>query len=298
MNTEIHYSQPNVALGKAAPVLIILALAAIIAAKSFVIVEAGHVGVVLTLGAVQDKELPEGFHFRKPFIDQVVPIDIRLARSHAKAIAASKDLQTVTTEVTIQYSLVGPVAPRTYQNIGQRDVVGLTLIEPAIQESVKSVTAKYTAEELVTQRADVKAHIHEAIKNFIDITLEKKKVVNAVNIANVAITDFAFSSEFDRAIELKVKAEQEALQARNEKIRRITQAEAANEERKLAAEAEAFQIEAASVARAEAIEREAKALAGNPDLIKLRTIEKWNGILPKFFGGEPVPFLNLGETLD
>jgi len=261
--------------------------------SSFVTVQSGHVGVVRTLGAVQPNALSEGFHFKKPYLDKVEQMDIRLTKTVVKSEAASKDLQTVKTQVTVQYSLVGAVAPKTYQKIGVRQVVAATLIEPAIQESVKSVTAQFTAEQLVTKRAEVKLLIQEAINNFINITLKRKEVVNSLRIANVAITDFEFSSEFNKAIELKVRAEQEALQAENEKTRRVTQAEAAAAEIKLAAEAEAFQIEAASKARAAAIAREAKALRGNPDLIQLRIAEKWNGVLPKFTGSDAIPLLNI-----
>lgn len=265
----------------------------IVLTSSFVTVQSGHVGVVRTLGAVQPKSLSEGFHVIKPFLDKVEQMDIRLTKAVVKSEAASKDLQTVRTQVTVQYSLVGAVAPKTYQKIGVRSVVAVTLIEPAIQESVKAVTAQFTAEQLVTKRAEVKVFIQEAINNFINITLKEKDVVNSIRIANVAITDFEFSAEFNKAIELKVRAEQEALQAENEKTKRVTQAEAAAAEIKLAAEAEAFQIEVASKARAAAIAREAKALRGNPDLIKLRIAEKWDGVLPKFTGSDAIPLLNI-----
>jgi len=265
--------------------------------SAFVIVQSGHVGVVRTLGAVQPVALPEGIHFKKPFIDKVEQMDIRLTKANAKSQAASKDLQTVSTQVTVQYSLVGEVAPLTYQRIGDRDVVSATLIEPAIQESVKAITAQYTAEQLVTQRAEVKLQIQQAINNFIDITLKEKGVNNSLRIANVAITDFDFSDEFNRAIELKVKAEQEALQALNEKTRRVTQAEAAAAEKELAADATAYEIEAASKARADAIEREARALKNNPQLIQLRIAEKWDGKLPKFSGSDTVPLINLDSLL-
>ncbi len=264
----------------------------------FVIVESGHVGVVRTLGAVQTRALPEGFHLKKPFLDKIEQMDIRLTAATAKAISASKDLQNVKTQVTLQYSITGEFAPLIYQKIGKRITVSLTLIEPAIQESVKAITAKYTAEQLVTKRAEVKVEIQEAINNFISVTLDEKEISpNALKIANVAITDFDFSEEFNRAIELKVKAEQEALQAKNEKIRRVTQAEAAAEEKKLAAGAEAFQIEIASKARAEAIQREAEALQQNPMIIQLRIAEKWDGTLPKFSGGDAVPLINLDSML-
>ncbi len=282
-------------LGRLIPVGIIIVLVLGFLQSSVVIVQSGHVGVVRTLGAVQPKSLPEGFHFKKPFLDQVEQIDVRLTATEAHASAASRDLQNVSTKVTTQYSLNGEVAPETYQRVGDRDKVAASVVEPAIQESVKAVTAKFTAEQLVTQREAVRNQIAEQINAFIEITLGEKDLTNAVRIANVAITDFQFSDEFNRAIEMKVKAEQEALQAKNEKLKRVTQAEAAAAEKQLAADAEAYQIEAQSKARAEAIKREAEALRGNPELIQLRSIERWDGVLPRFNGAEMVPFLNLGS---
>lgn len=269
-------------------------VALVILWSCWVIVESGNVGVVRTLGSVQPNPLEEGFHLKKPFVDDVVEIDVRLRKAESDASAASGDLQVVNTQVAVQYSLVGDMMPRTYQRIGPRaTVVETNVIYPAILESVKAITAKYTAEELVTKRADVKLQIQEAIGANINTTLAQKDVTGAVRLANVAITDFEFSDEFNNAIEEKVRAEQEALKAENEKVRRVTQAEAAAAERTLAADAEAYQIEVESKARADAIRREAEALKDNPSLIELRIAEKWDGQLPQFTGGGAIPLLNV-----
>ena len=102
-----------------------------------------------------------------------------------------------------------------------------------------------------------------------------------------------------RRAEKKLQAEQEALQAKNEKLRRVTQAEASAEEDKLNASAQAFTIEAESVARAEAITREAEALSGRPEVLRLRSIERWDGVLPKITSGEGsmMQMLNLDSKL-
>ena len=266
---------------------------------SFVIVESGYAGVVRTLGAVEDEPFQEGFHMKIPFVQDVQQIDIRLRKSANQATAASKDLQVVSTKVAVQYSLISVAMPKIYQNIGARaEVVDTNVIDPAIMESVKAITAKYTAEELVTRRAEVKVQIQQEIEEFIGTTLEQKGVVGAIHVANVAITDFEFSSEFNRAIEEKVQAEQEALKAENEKLRRVTQAEAAAAERTLAADAEAYKLEVESKARADAIRREAEALKDNPDLIQLRIAEKWDGRLPQFTGGGAIPLLNIDSLKD
>jgi regulator of protease activity HflC (stomatin/prohibitin superfamily) len=272
------------------PILLILLF---LVPSSFVVIDAGKVGVVKRLGAVQPASLPEGFHFKLPFADQIIKVDVRLMNSRSAALSSSKDLQSVRTTVEVQYSINGEMAPFTYQKVGLNRQIQARVIEPAIGESVKAVTAQYTAEELVTKRGTVKLQIQAAIQNYIDATLEKKQIKEGIEIANVAITDFNFSDEFNRAIEMKVKAEQEALQAKNEKIKRITQAEAAASEQQLSADASAYEIAVASKARAAAIKREAKALHNNPELIQLRIAEKWDGKLPRFNGSAVVPFLNI-----
>jgi regulator of protease activity HflC (stomatin/prohibitin superfamily) len=279
--------------GKYTKFIPVLFLAALLVPASFVIIDAGKVGVIKRLGAVQQQSLPEGLHFKVPFADQVIKVDVRLMNSRSNALSSSKDLQTVRTTVEVQYSINGEMAPFTYQKVGLNPQIQSRVIEPAIGESVKAITAQYTAEELITKRGTVKLQIQGAVQNYINATLEKKEIKEGIEIANVAITDFNFSDEFNRAIELKVKAEQEALQAKNEKLKRITQAEAAASEKQLAADASAYEITVGSKARAEAIKREAMALRNNPELIQLRIAEKWDGQLPHYNGGGAVPLLNI-----
>ena len=283
----------NSAMKVLVPLGLILLGVLVILSGMAVVVEAGHVGVLRTLGAVRAEPLKEGFHLKRPFLDQVEQVDIRLLASHAQATAASRDLQTVTTQVTTQYSMNGELAPLTYQRVGNLGKVSAALVEPAIQECVKAVTAKFTAEELVTKRELVKQQIQQALVSYINTTLREKGLENSLIVANVAITDFNFSPEFNRAIESKVQAEQQALQAKNEKLKRTTQAEAAASERTLSADAEAYSTEVQSKARADAIKRESEALKQSPELIRLRAVEKWDGVLPRITSGGVVPFLNL-----
>jgi regulator of protease activity HflC (stomatin/prohibitin superfamily) len=181
--------------------------------------------------------------------------------------------------VSITYYISGASAPDVVQKLGTRDDVEEAIIVPAMSESVKAVTAMYTAEELVTKRPQAKRLIQEKVGIFMDETLKSKDLPGStIRISNIAITDFEFSREFNRAIESKVKAEQEAKQAENEKVRRITQAEAAAQEQHLQAEAEAFKITQLAKARSDAIRQESQALKNNPELIQLRLAEKWNGV--------------------
>ncbi len=262
--------------------------------KSVVQIEAGHVGVVMNWGAVQKDVLNPGLHIVVPWKQTVREMNTQLRSIEVSAAAASKDLQTVTTKISVQYSLNGALAADALQNVGGLESFDPTIVKPAVEESLKATTSQYTAEQLITQRDKLKLAVTEAIKSYIEHTLNEKGMKGVLHIANVAITNFDFSQEFNHAIELKVKAEQEALQAENEKRKRITQAEAAAAEKRAAADAEAYQIEQESKARAAAIKREADALAQNPNLIQLRAVEKWNGQLPTFSGGQqPVPFINV-----
>lgn len=269
------------------------ALALIAALSSFTVVEPGHVGVVRRAGSVQKTALSEGFHFKAPFIDSVYEMNARMQSVKAKAGSSSKDLQVVSAVVEVQFSITGGMAPMVYKKFGTSEALGKVVLAPAVQETVKAVTSRYTAEELITQRPAAKAALEEKLREFVDKTLGKKNLRGALDIANVALTDFDFSPEFNASIEAKVKAEQKALKAVNEKRERITNAEAKAEEQKLAADALAYKIAQESEARAKAIEVEAEALRNQPDLIELRRIEAWDGKLPHYNGGGAIPMLPL-----
>ena len=262
----------------------------------FVVVNPGHVGVIKRLGAVSMTPLAEGFHLKIPFVDIVEEIDIRLQPARVPGSAASKDLQQVDTTIVLQYSMNAGLVPRTFQQVGNRAVVKAAILTPAIAESVKAITAQFTAEELVTRRAEVTVKMQSQIENFLNETLTEKDLVGSLAIANLAIEEFEFSADFNRSIEEKVRAEQDALKAENEKIKKITQAEASAAERTLSADAEAYKTEVESIARAEAIRREAAALKSHPELIQLRMAEKWDGKLPQFTGGA-IPFLQVENLL-
>jgi regulator of protease activity HflC (stomatin/prohibitin superfamily) len=259
-------------------------------------IESGTIGIQRTFGQVHAEPLEPGLHFVKPFIDSVTELDTRLKSFEVAATAASKDLQVVSTVISVQHSLNAAIAPQSYAAIGDLDKFDISIVAPAVLESLKAVTAQYTAEELITQRAVVAQQISDAIQKFIDHTLAERKVSGALNVANVAIKNFDFSAEFNDSIEAKVRAQQEALRAENEKEKRMTEADAKAYEVETAAKADAFQIEQKSTAQAAAIEREAKALAQNPLLIQLRAIEKWSGTVPQFSGGgNVVPFVDVKQ---
>ena len=248
-------------------------------------VPVGNIGVIKHLGEVQhDKTLTEGLNFVIPMYTSVYNYTAKMITTEVEAEGASNDLQEVSISLAVQFSFVDE---HSYflQRIGTEFNFHELVFLPAIYESVKAVLAKFTAEELITKRPEVKIMVDEVLQEFLNKTLEAKELKpSSISIANVAITNFNFSAEFNESIELKVRAEQQALQALNEKQKRITDAEAVAE-----------QIRIESIAKAEAIEREGRALNKFPQLIRLKQIEKWDGVLPKF-NGSAVPFVDITKV--
>ena len=259
-------------------------------------VNRGRVGVKTTWGAVVDSELQPGMHFRIPVMSGITEISVQKETAVASCHGASKDLQQVDTDVNLLYTINPSLVCEAYNKVGDRDDIENKIIQPAINETFKAVNARYTAEELITKRAEVSLEVQEELEAFISRSCKDAGLEGLVLLSNMAIEDFRFSPEFNNAIEAKVTAEQEALRAEEEKNRTITQAEAKKEEVRLASEAQALQIEneakaeatkieLQSIARAEAIEREALAIKSNPELLTLRQIETWDGKLPVYMMG-------------
>ncbi len=255
-----------------------LVVAVFLSFSAFVIVEPGTVGVVTHFGAVQDEVLPEGLHMIMPIKTKVVPVDVRVQKIEAEATASSKDLQIVTSKVALNYYLDKAKANLIFQELGANVV--RNIIIPAIQESVKSGTAQFNAESLITKRPDVKTAIQE------DIT--QRLVKYNVIVTDFSILDFAFSPEFNTAIEDKQVAEQRALRAVND-LERI-KTEAAQTQAKAEGDAEARLINARAEAESQRLLRQTL----NASLVQLRAIEKWDGKLPEYMGGNaPLPFIDI-----
>src|SRR2546427_10263944 len=173
--------------------------------ESVVVVEAGHRGVVLYVGAVENRVLGEGIHFIIPFAEQVIQLEVRTLKFEANATAASNDLQEVQTTIALNYHISPSQANIIYQQLGA-DYAD-RIIAPTIQESVKASVAKFNAEELITKRATAKAVIAQTISN----TLSARDIV----VETVFITDFEFSQAFANQVESKVVAFQKYLTEQN-----------------------------------------------------------------------------------
>ena len=265
------------------PVIIGIIIISIIAISSVRIVDAGNRGILLHFGAVDTSmSLDEGLHFVVPFRDNVVQMEVRTQKIVESATSASKDLQDVSTQVALNYHINPDNAQIVYRQLGY-DYANRVIV-PAIQESVKQVTARFNAEELITNRETVKNQIEEQVR----ARLAPYNIV----VDALSITEFAFSQQFTTAVEAKVEAQQRALQAQNE-LRRI-QIEAQQNE------AQAIGEQKANIARAEGIkqanvlqaEGEAQAitiidqqLRNNPTYLEWLKATKWDGKLPLVTGG-------------
>jgi prohibitin 2 len=204
----------NVNMGTAkivAIVIIALIVIGVVTAASVKIVDAGYRGVLLHWNAVDLTKPPldEGLHFVVPFMDDVVNVEVRTLKYEKSTTSASKDLQTVATTVTVNYHPGKESVHHLYKNLGL-DYEN-RVIQPAIEETVKQVTANYNAEELIIKRPLVKADIQNEITG----RLNEFNLVTEV----ISITDFEFSPLFAQAIESKVEAEQKAARAKNDLIR-------------------------------------------------------------------------------
>lgn len=247
-------------------IIAICAVAVIlIAANCFTVVGAGHTGVVVTLGKVNEGVLQEGLHLKAPFVQQVVKIDNRIVKLEVDTEAFSKDLQTVATTLAINYRVDTSKSYSIYKNIGAK--YEEVLVTPAVNEVLKAIVAQYTAEESVTNRSLISDGL---IKGLNDKLNSIGLYVTDVNIIN-----FDFSEAFITAIEEKQVAQQQLLKAETEKQTAITNAEAQAETTRIKAEAEA---EANNKLRA--------SLDNN--VIRSKFYEKWDGKLPQAMGSESV----------
>ncbi len=258
---------PKYLARKGSFILVILGVVALLA-NSFTYVPVGHRGVATRFGGLTGQIRSEGVALKLPFVDGNRNMEVRVQKEETRASAASKDLQVVTSVVAVNYFIDPDQVANLFQNVGMD--YKIRLISPVIQESVKSTTAKFTADELITRRTDVSDQIlNELASKLSDF---------GIRVIDLNIVDFDFSESFNRAIEDKVTAEQQALAAKN-KLEQVKY------------EAEQ-QIESAR-GRAEALQIEGEAIANNPGVVQLRAIEKWNGTLPQYMTGDSVPFIQI-----
>jgi len=257
---------PIKAIGVAVAVLLLFMLA------PFATVPAGYRGVMTTFGSPGAEVLSEGIHFRLPIAQSINLVNVSIQKGEGDGDAASRDLQTVHTRVALNYHIKPEAAVSVYRDLGNQP--GERIILPAVQEAVKAVTARFTAEELIAKRTDVRDQIVTQLR--------ERLARHGVVVDEFSIVNFNFSRSFNEAIEAKTTAEQLKLKAERD-LQRI-EVEAKQRVAQARAEAESLAVQRQQV---------------TPELIRLRemenqrlAIEKWDGKLPGVSGGA-VPFINV-----
>lgn len=238
----------------------IIGVAIIVLFASITTVPTGHVGIKTRFGKVQDDVINEGLNFKVPFIEKIVRIDCRTQKTEMANATATKDLQEVTFTIAVNYNITNETANELYRTTGvnYQEIV----LNPAVLESIKAVTAQYTAEELITKRSEVSNKMQETLKG----KIENK----GFNVVDFNIIDLDFSAEYNQAIEKKQVAEQQAKQAQYE----LEKARVENEKKieNAKADAEVMRQQNSQITeqtlRLKELENQSK------------LIDKWNGQLP------------------
>lgn len=232
---------------------------------TYVTIPSGFCGVMTTFGAASQKVLAPGLHFKMPFIQGIVKMNVQVQKNQLTEHAASLDLQDVETTVATNWNINNSDASWIYQQIGMEDVLNDRIIQPVVSNAIKAVVAHYNAEDLVEKRDQVRGQIEDLIRKNL-----KPYHVN-VDVDGVSITNFSFSPDYERAIEQKQVAQQRAQQAEYE----LQQAKV---------EAERQIAQAQGQAQAQKLLQQTL----TPQLIQQQAIQKWDGHLPNVVGSSGV----------
>ena len=272
-------------------------LALIVLPNCFATVPVGSTGIMLTMGKVEDTALPEGMHFKIPFVQRIVSMDNRVKKLELSTEAFSKDIQTVSATLAVNYRLQTEKTFEIYKTTGT--AYEDNLIVPATHEVLKSVCAQYTAEELISKRAESSDKMRDE--------LDAKLSQIGISITDFNIIDFDFSDEFISAVESKQVAEQlkkkaatenetAIAQAEREKQVAIKQSEAQAESVRIAAQAEADAVKLAADAEAYRLQKINEQLTEKT--IQNTLAERWDGKLPGVVGSGVTGILNLNDMLE
>ena len=232
------------------------------------IVGVGQRGVKVTLGKVSPQSYSEGIHFVTPFISKIHVMNVKTQKLSTPTEVYTKDIQQARISYVVNYNLMPQHVHEMYRQVGMNYVD--TILMPAIEGNIKDVIGKWNAQDLVANRATATADILGKLQS----QLEKKYI----NVTSFQIIDINYSEVFERAIESKVTAEQEALKARNKTVQ---------------VEEEAKQKLISAQAEAKSMQIRATALTQNKALVEYEAVQKWDGKLPEYLMGGSIPFINL-----
>lgn len=270
---EITTMDTTVHRGRIVAATLVIIIALIFAISCFSFVPTGHTGVVTLFGKVEDYTLDSGVHFKNPFA-RVIKMDNRIQKESVELSCFSSDIQEVEVVFTLNYQISKEYAMNIYKTIGKNYFD--TAVSPIITESVKTVAARYTAEDLINKRNELAMAIEADMK-------EKLLAFN-IELVSTSIEDMDFTDAFTNAVEEKQVAAQNKLKAETEAAQRVVEAEAEAQIRRVTAEAEAYEILQRAEAEAQANQKLAESITDR--LIEYRYYEVWDGKLPQMVMGE------------
>ena len=272
------------------PVVLVLAIALVVVGMPFTTVPEGYTGIVVHFGEAQDETLNSGFH-TKPLFSKIVKMDNRWQKYSTQTSAFSKDIQQVDVVVSMSYQIKDTGALELYKEVGMDYADKIML--PRMLDALKSTFARYSAEELVSNREKISGEVLTLLSN--------QLIFYKIAVREVAIEDIDFTDAFTNAIEAKQVATQKKLQVETEQEQQTLVAEAEAERAKITAQADAEQkliraqadadaVKIAADAEAYRLEMESKHITDS--VIKKETIEKWDGKLPTITGGGALPLVD------
>ena len=251
-----------------AAIAIIAIVVVSVAGCGIKVVNTGHRGIETKFGKVISESLPEGLYFFNPITSDIVEMDTRIQRKDGETDTYTRDVQQSVIKYTLNYSLKQDAAHLMYRDVG-RDWDD-KLVPQVVLGTLKEVVGKWDAVDLIANRDKAGVAAFEAIR--------RNLAERNVDVSRFEITDISYTHEFEQSVELKVIAQQKAIEEQN----RTKQIEEQARQKVLSAEAEAKSIQI----RAQALEQNAK-------LVEWEAVQKWNGVLPQYMMGSATPFINL-----
>lgn len=240
----------------------------IVICNPIAIVGVGERGVKVTLGKVSPESYGEGIHLITPFISKIKNMDVKTQKRFIETSVYTKDIQQAKISYVINYNLQPDNAHKMYRQVGMS--YEDTILMPVVEGTIKDVIGKWNAQDLVANREIATREILQK--------LQKHLVDNYINVTDFQMTAINYSDVFERAIESKVTAQQEALKAKNKTV----QIEEEAKQQLISAEAEA-----------KSMSIRANALTKNKALVEYEAVQKWDGKLPEYMMGNSIPFINL-----
>ncbi len=250
--------------------VLILTIVFIMFANPLAIVGVGERGVKVTLGRVSPQSFSEGVHFVTPFISKIKVMNVKTQKVNISTEVYTKDIQQAKISYVVNFNLQPENAYKMYRQVGMNYVD--TILMPAVEGIIKDVVGKWNAQDLVANRASATKEILNKIQT--------QMKVRYINVTSFQIIDIDYSDVFERAIESKVTAEQDALKAKNKTLQ---------------VQEEAKQKLISAQAEAQSMKIRATALSQNKALVEYEAVKKWDGKLPEYMLGNSIPFINLNN---